>query len=210
MWQDAEVDFRQSRSIGKHCNDYFQRQLFAKESDIRCLSDGHMEPEVKAYKIEAKESIDYWYKLVDKLLDHDINDVLDKTTAQKMTSVDMIVGGDHEKGRFRLVLKLIIRLDGDPPIKKRFVLGEINCKKDSVDNLKNTFMFQQNKRLSSIANGEYFTITKDGEGNLGVMFTKAPVPEGITLVSSVPNFWPQLVQKTCARNLSQNEGKKQW
>ena len=154
--------------------------------------------------------IDYWYKLVDKLLDHDINDVLDKTTAQKMTSVDMIVGGDHEKGRFRLVLKLIIRLDGDPPIKKRFVLGEINCKKDSVDNLKNTFMFQQNKRLSSIANGEYFTITKDGEGNLGVMFTKAPVPEGITLVSSVPNFWPQLVQKTCARNLSQNEGKKQW
>ena len=210
MWQDAEVDFRQSRSIGKHCNDYFQRQLFAKKSDVRCLSDGHMEPEVKAYKIEAKESIDYWYKLVDKLLDHDINDVLDKTTAQKMTSVDMIVGGDHEKGRFRLVLKLIIRLDGDPPIKKRFVLGEINCKKDSVDNLKNTFMFQQNKRLSSIANGEYFTITKDGEGNLGVMFTKAPVPEGITLVSSVPNFWPQLVQKTCARNLSQNEGKKQW
>ena len=30
MWQDAEVDYRQSRSIGKHCQDYFQRRLFAK------------------------------------------------------------------------------------------------------------------------------------------------------------------------------------
>ena len=54
MWQDAEVDFCQSRSIGKNCNDYFQRQLFAKESDVCCLYDGHMEPAVKAYKKEAK------------------------------------------------------------------------------------------------------------------------------------------------------------
>ena len=123
MWQDAEVDFRQSISIGKYCNDYFQHRLFAKESDVRCLSDGHMEPAVKAYKTESKESIEYWYKLVDELLDHDINDVLDDTTAQKMTSVDMILGGDHGKGCFHLVLMLITRLDDDPPIKKRFLLG---------------------------------------------------------------------------------------
>ena len=54
MWQDAEVDFRQARSMVKNCNDYFQRQLFAKESGVCCLSDGHMEPAVKAYKTEAK------------------------------------------------------------------------------------------------------------------------------------------------------------
>ena len=47
MWQDAEVDFRQSISIRENYNDYFQRQIFAKESDVRCLSDGHMEPAVK-------------------------------------------------------------------------------------------------------------------------------------------------------------------
>ena len=111
MWQDAEVDFHQSRSIGENFNYYFQRRLFAKDSDVRCLSDGHMEPAVKAYKIEAKKSIEYWYKLVDELLDHDINDVLDETTAQKMTSVDMIVGGYHGKGLFCLVLMLIIRID---------------------------------------------------------------------------------------------------
>ena len=126
MLQDAKIDFHQSRSIGKHCNNYYQRQLFAKESDVRCLSDGNMEPAVKAYKTQAKELIDYWYKLVDELFNHDINDVLDETTAQNMTSVDMIFGGDHRKGRFCLVLTLIIHLDGDPPIKKRFVLGEID------------------------------------------------------------------------------------
>ena len=54
MWQDAEVDFRQSRSIGKHCNNYFQRRIFTKESDVCCISDGHMEPAVKAYNTEAK------------------------------------------------------------------------------------------------------------------------------------------------------------
>ena len=48
MWQDAEIDFCQSRSIGKHSINYFQRQLFAKESDVCCLSDGHMEPAVKS------------------------------------------------------------------------------------------------------------------------------------------------------------------
>ena len=74
-----------------------------------------------------------------------------------------------------------------PPINNRCLLGEIDCKKDSVDILKNTFMVQQNERLSSISKGEYFTITKDGEGKLGVMFTKSPVPEGITIVISVPS-----------------------
>ena len=121
------------------------------------------------------------------MLDYDINDVLDETTAQNMTSIDMIVGGDHGKGCFRLVLMLIIRIDGHPPINNRCLLGEIDCKKDSVDILKNTFMVQQNERLRSISKGEYFTITKDGEGKLGVMFTKSPVPEGITIVSSVPS-----------------------
>ena len=119
------------------------------------------------------------------MLDHDINDVLDETTAQKMTSVDMIVEVYHGKGLFCLVLMLVIRLDGDPPIKKIFLLGEIDCKKYSVDILKNTFMVQQNERFISIAKGEYFTITKYSEGKLGFMFTKAPVHEGITLVSSV-------------------------
>jgi hypothetical protein len=41
MWQDAEVDYRQSTSIEKHCNDYFKRRLFAKESDICGISKGH-------------------------------------------------------------------------------------------------------------------------------------------------------------------------
>ena len=48
-------------------------------------------------------------------------------------------------------------------------------------------MVQKNERLSSITKGEYFTITKDGEGKFGVIFTKSPVPEGITLVSRVPS-----------------------
>ena len=54
MWQDARVDFRQSISIGIHCNDYFRRRLFARVSDVCCLYGGHMEPAVKAYKTEAK------------------------------------------------------------------------------------------------------------------------------------------------------------
>ena len=60
MWQDAEIDFCQSRSIGKHSINYFQRQLFAKESDVCCLSDGNIEPAVKYYKTEAKDLIEYW------------------------------------------------------------------------------------------------------------------------------------------------------
>ena len=54
MWQDAGVDFRQSRSIEKHCNDCFQRQIFAKESDVRFLSDGHLEPAVKPTRQRQK------------------------------------------------------------------------------------------------------------------------------------------------------------
>ena len=34
MWQGAKVGFRKSRSIGKHCNDYFQRQIFFQ--GVRC------------------------------------------------------------------------------------------------------------------------------------------------------------------------------
>ena len=145
-----------------------------------------MEPTVDLYKTDAQEIIEYWYKPVDELLKHNINDVIDEKTALKMTGVDMIVEGDHGKGRFRLVLMLIIRLSNIPPVKTRFVLGEIDCRKDSVDILKKTFMMQQNENLRIIAKGKHFTITKDGGGKLFVAFVVPAIADGTSLVMSVP------------------------
>ena len=79
-----------------------------------------------SYKTDAQESIEYWYKPVDELLKHNINDVIDEKTALKMTGVDMIVGGDHGKGWFRLVLMLIIRLSNSPPAKTHFSWERLN------------------------------------------------------------------------------------
>ena len=41
---------------------------------------GHIEPTVDSYKTDMKETIEYWYRLIDELLKHDIQDVLDETT----------------------------------------------------------------------------------------------------------------------------------
>jgi hypothetical protein len=103
---------------------------------------------------------------------------LNTQTAGSLTGCDLIVGDDHGKGRFRLVLMLILCLDGDP-IKKRFILGENDCKKDT--------MLEQNARLRKIAEGKLFIITKDSEGQLGVVFTSQPPAAGTVVIKSVPS-----------------------
>ena len=133
MWQDREVDYQQSRLISRHCKDYFKGSIFAKESEVRGISDGHLHPTVDSLVTNGGEKIEFWYKLFTKLLEHDINNIMDEKTVQKMSSVDLIVGGDHGKGQFCVVLMLIIRTENNQHIKKRFIAGEIDCKKESVN-----------------------------------------------------------------------------
>ncbi len=72
-----------------------------------------------------KEKVNYCHKPVDELLEHEIPGLLDADFAKQLTSVDMVVGGDHGKGKFRMVLMVLLRTNDTSKTRRRsFVVGE--------------------------------------------------------------------------------------
>ena len=69
----------------------------------------------------------------------------------KVYRFDLVFGSDNGKGKFRLVLMIILRIDN--PVKtvcKRFIFGKIECMRDTAEVLKNYFMKEQNEPMEVI------------------------------------------------------------
>ena len=65
-----------------------------------------------------------------------------------------------------------------------FILGEIECKEDSVEVLEKMFRKEQNEFLQEIAEGNHFTIMKDYEAKLSLAFTNEQPVNRRQIVSS--------------------------
>jgi hypothetical protein len=76
----------------------------------------------------------------------------------------------------------------DDPSKTRrrsYVVGEIDCKKDTSEILRNTFMLHQNEALKRIGvdNKRFVVITKP-DGSLGIAFGQAAATDKV--VTDIP------------------------
>eukprot|EP00957_Ditylum_brightwellii_P003259 248148-Ditylum_brightwellii.AAC.1 len=54
----------------------------------------------------------------------------------------------------------------DETQKKRFIIGRIDCSKDTGEILKKTFMMKQHKAFQNICNNKQFVVNKVEDGNL--------------------------------------------
>ena len=161
MFADANINSTQQRTILRHFFSYFGLRLVATEKELRELGEGYLVPLTGSIETEQKEKISYWYKLVDEHFNHEIGDLIgnDLSFPQNLSKVDIVVGGDHGKGRFRLVLMIFLRSKNGITRSRRFVIGEIKCKKDYSEILRKTFILQQNDALDNVASGKRFIIT---------------------------------------------------
>ena len=88
-----------------------------------------------------KEKMDWWTRDALDELKRKVSGYINSVKGFKVEDIEFIstvCGSDHGKGKFRFVSKLIIDMKGGKSQEVIYQLGEIDCKKDSGEVLKNT------------------------------------------------------------------------
>ena len=103
----------------------------------------HSDQNVDNYVNEKRKWIDFWFKPVDELLKHEVNSVLSHYDFIHLKHVDVVIGGDHGKGHFCMVIKLLLHYKDESKPTKDFVFqnGQIESTKDSLEVLKKSIGF---------------------------------------------------------------------
>jgi len=114
MLQEAKVNRSDSRALFRHLNQFFCASFFESEKKRRETFAGQeFAPVQDVYTLPDKTRIEYWYKMPHALLQHSACFILSREVLTDVSGVDITIGGDHGKGRFRVMLKLIVRYSSD-------------------------------------------------------------------------------------------------
>ncbi len=98
-----------------------------------------------------KTCIEYWYEKPHKLLQHYARFIFSRETFQEISGVDFTIGGDHGKGRFWMMFKIIIRYSSNKPaVSEIFQVANINYAKDDITVLRDTVLKPIGKALNGI------------------------------------------------------------
>jgi hypothetical protein len=149
---------------------YFGLRLTAHENEVKGLGEGYYKPITEHYFDANQKKHEYWYKPVDELLAHEVDDMLTVQLVPTVLSVDAVVGADHGQGEFRMILMILFRCEGGKTIKYRFTVGELPCKKDTALVMKQSFMVKQNEALHRLNKEKKVILTSvpDEDGNLRI------------------------------------------
>jgi hypothetical protein len=75
------------------------------------------------------------------MLQHYAKFIFSKELLDGVSDVDITIGGDHRKGRFRMMLKLVVRyLSGKKPFSEIFQVKNIDYGKDDITVIKDTVL----------------------------------------------------------------------
>ena len=137
LMSDANIKTKKLRLINKHMKHNIGAKVFSKEESIR----SKLKELIVIEFIEFEEKIDgknitYRYKDVDVVLGKflvDCNVFVDYKNVNYMCAV---IGGDHGKGFFTMLLTLYIEIEDREPYYMDKVVGEIDSTKDEVDILR--------------------------------------------------------------------------
>jgi hypothetical protein len=82
-------------------NCFFGRSLFESERKWwQYFGNNAFRPTVNKLVLEDKTVINFWYKLPDELLVHQINEIVTFSNLEGLKKVEIVTGGDHGGGRF--------------------------------------------------------------------------------------------------------------
>jgi hypothetical protein len=110
MLTEAGVNWTNARILLRHLKQFFGRSLFASEKKCRAyFGNNDFPPVVDREVLPDKTIVSYWCKRPDRLLKHQISDMVSPPDLQGLTHVDVCTGGDHGVGRFRMLLKVLFR-----------------------------------------------------------------------------------------------------
>ncbi len=110
MLSEAGVNWINGRILFRHLKQFFGRSLAVSEKKRRAYFGNNNFPlMVSRYGLEDKTIVSYWWKTPDELLQHQINDIISLQDLEGLQSVDIVTGGDHGGGQFRMLLKVLFQ-----------------------------------------------------------------------------------------------------
>ncbi len=127
-------------------------------------------PSVDRIVLEDKTIVSYWWKFPDELLQHQINYVLKPEDLQGLVSVDIATGGDHGGGRFRMLLKLLLRFGEKPSMKRLFEIANMQHSKDDIEVLNKTVLQKIVEGLRVINDGSRFVVSFEENNKMKLSF----------------------------------------
>ena len=132
MWSAANVSTSQQLIIQRHINSALGFRLIVPESKVtRMTKDRYVEPITGVYidnNLNTKTF--YWYRRLDEKICHSLQDFLNDSSinASKLGNLDIVIGGYHGKGKFRMLDKLVFECNEESHSVIRLI-GFIDCKK---------------------------------------------------------------------------------
>lgn len=135
-------------NVGPSGQDMIRRHFLAKDfkavfpsrRSVDQLKKGALVPKTAKAKL-GTQTYDYSYKEVDDLVKHYLLQQYQSTdkksenvlTESLPTSMELMFGGDHGQGAFRLPVKFIFRFPDNSKKELEVLMGEVICKKDTYD-----------------------------------------------------------------------------
>lgn len=102
----------------------------------------------------------FWYKNPDKLIRHQIKEIISAQDLTEVQSVHFTVGGDHGGGKFRMTLKVLFCFSSKVTISRLFQIASVEYSKDSTSVLKSTVLDPIGESLKVMVEGGRFIITR--------------------------------------------------
>jgi hypothetical protein len=111
------------------------------------------------YKLPKDSTpVKYWFKKPNGLLQHQIVHIITGGDLKELQHVDLTVGGDHGKGRFCMILKMILRYSNKESFSRLFQIASIEHSKDDIEILQNTVLKPIGEELRLIKDGGRFIV----------------------------------------------------
>jgi hypothetical protein len=159
MLQEANINNSNARILFRHLRQFFGKSYFESEQKRRSFfGDNDFPPTVDKTVLEDKTVVPFWYKRPDLLLQSQLSKMIDTSKLGNVRQVDLIVGGDHGGGKFRMTLKVNFRMEDKSTVSVLIQLASVSFSKDDTEILKATVLEPIGRGLQLITEGGKFIV----------------------------------------------------
>jgi hypothetical protein len=171
MSHEANINNTNARILFRHLKHFFGGRSYfeSKQKHRNYFGDNDFPPIIDRKVLANKTVIPFWYKRPDLLLQSQLKNMIDAEKLKYLSCIDIVIGGDHGGGKFRMTMKVNIRLNDKKSVSFLTQIASVSFSKDDIDIL--------GIGLRLIAEGGRFIVDE----NLGLSFSAA---DGAALICS--------------------------
>jgi hypothetical protein len=148
MMDDNNLKLWQLFGVLKHVRHGTGCKISVSAKHLKKFAENMIQPKTGRYVYNytdssgnnKREIVQYDYQSVSDMFIHVVSQLLIENNVHmsKVRRVGIVIGGDHGKGAFRLVIRVLILLEEEQVLYKDVGVATIFCSKDSAEIVKNT------------------------------------------------------------------------